>query len=217
MSSEFKRLSTWLTLGSRVRSHSHAVTRLGRPKSFRKSERALLSHSCTARVTPGEPANFSGTPSACEIMSHSTSASGRLKYAREKFRSSFSLVAFGVTDVWYTRELVMSTISFRTSYLFSTRFFASASSSSGFEGGLVARTSSTGSTKPRPSVHAHTRLATFRAKNGLSGLVIHSASGTRRSPVGFAVGISVPSAYAYTSFFVRGCVVLPVVKNADMP
>src|SRR3954465_12300503 len=106
MSGEFNRLSTWLTLGSRVRSHSHAVTRLGRPNSFKKSLRALLSHSCTARVTPGEPANFSGTPSDWQMMSSSTSASGRLKYAREKFRSSFSLVAFGVTLVWYTRELV---------------------------------------------------------------------------------------------------------------
>src|ERR1043165_7283751 len=137
MSGEFNRLSTWLTDGSRVRSHSHAVTRLGRPNNFRKSLRALLSHSCTARVIPGGPANFSGTPSACEIMSHSTSASGRLKYAREKFRSSFSLVAFGVTEVWYTRELVISTISFRTSYLLSTVYLASASSSSGFDGGFV--------------------------------------------------------------------------------
>ena len=112
----------------------------------------------------------------------------------------------------------MSTISFRTSYLFSTVNFASASRSSGFDGGFVARTSSTGSTSPRPSVHAQTRFARFRAKNGLSGRVIHSASGNRRSPVGSAAGMSVPSAYAYTGLArprVRGA--CRVLKNADMP
>ena len=111
----------------------------------------------------------------------------------------------------------MSTISFRTSYLFSTVNVASASSSSGLLGGLVARTSSTGSTSPRPSVHAQTRLAKLRAKNALSGRVIHSASGNRRSPVGSAAGMSVPSACAYTGFRVRGCVAVPVLKYADIP
>ena len=115
MSGEFSSVSTWATLGSRVRSHSHAVTRFGRPNRFRKSCRALLSHNCTARVTPGEPWNFSPTPVAWLTMSSSTSASGRFRSAREKFRSSRSFVGFGRLALWYTRDAVMKAISFRTS------------------------------------------------------------------------------------------------------
>ena len=66
------------------------------------------------------------------------------------------------------------TIAF-TSYFDSTNRFARASSSSGFVGGLVERTSSTGSTIPRPRKRAHSRFTRLRAKNGLSAAVIQSA------------------------------------------
>jgi len=66
-------------------------------------------------------------------------------------------------------------------------------SSSGFEAGIEMRTSSTGSTMPRPRKCAHSRFAMLRANHGFSGAVIHFASATRRSPSGVVSGISVPS------------------------
>ena len=76
-SDEFKRLRTWATEGSLVRSHSQAVTREGLPNFLRNSCRALLSHTWVALSAKGDPWNFSPTPRAWQMMSRVTSASGR--------------------------------------------------------------------------------------------------------------------------------------------
>ena len=59
--------------------------------------------------------------------------------------------------------------------------FVSASSSSGFDAGFVARMSSSGSTSPRPKKCFQVRFTNDRAKNGLSGDVSQSASCSRGS------------------------------------
>ena len=77
------------------------------------------------------------------------------------------------------RDLAMSRISLRRLNLFLTKLAANASSSTGLEGGLVTRKSSTGSTKPRLINPRQTRLTSARAKKGLSGCVSQSASAGR--------------------------------------
>ena len=56
-----------------------------------------------------------------------------------------------------------------------------ASNSSSFEAGFVARRSSTGCTRPRPKKFAQTRLQMARAKSGFSGDVSQRARYSRRS------------------------------------
>src|SRR4051812_113007 len=73
-------------------------------------------------------------------------------------------------------------------YLLSMKFFDRASSSSGFDGGLVTRMSSSGSTIPRPKKCAQYRLATVLAKNGFFASVIQSASFTRGSSSPISIG-----------------------------
>ena len=68
-----------------------------------------------------------------------------------------------------------------TSKRCATKSRVNASSSSGFDGGLASRMSSTASTRPRPMKFFHTRLTIARAKNGFSGATSQSAKYCRRS------------------------------------
>src|SRR5205823_9919330 len=61
----------------------------------------------------------------------------------------------------------------------SKKYFASASSSSGFVGGLVSRMSSSASTMPRLKKCFQYRFTSDRAKKGLSLLVSQSANACR--------------------------------------
>ena len=81
-------------------------------------------------------------------------------------------------------------------------FLPSFACSSGWDGGLLTRTSSTGSTRPRPKKRANTRLATLAANQGLSSAVSHAASISRRSrPAGASAsdaGGEAPSKKVYS-------------------
>jgi len=80
--------------------------------------------------------------------------------------------------------MIVRTRYFRSN-LCSTKSLVSAERSSSFDAGLVARTSSTGCTRPRPMKFAQTRFTTALAKNGLSALVSHAAkASTARNATG---------------------------------
>ncbi len=61
-SPEFRSIKLCPRLASPTRSHSHGVSRLGRPNVSRKAETTLSSGNSMARVPAGSPANGVGTP-----------------------------------------------------------------------------------------------------------------------------------------------------------
>ncbi len=92
----------------------------------------------------------------------------------------------------------------------STKCLASASSSSGWTGGLDRLMSSGGSTSPLPKNWAQTKLAVARAKYGLSGAVIQSASALRGSSSSATVTGVPSSRRGWAGFLVRRCSTVPV-------
>src|SRR5688572_24268507 len=69
--------NTCVMLGSSVRSHSHVLTRSGRPNVFRKYEATFESGNCKARQPVGYPGNAVGAPVTCDQPSNNTSAINR--------------------------------------------------------------------------------------------------------------------------------------------
>src|SRR6056297_597507 len=108
-------------------------------------------------------------------------------------------------EVEYVRDVTIKRTKAFRSYPDSINRSASASINSGFDGGLVTRMSSSGSTSPRPMKCFQYRLASDFAKNRLSGDVIQSLSACRGSTVVSTFSTSASRPAGATDFPVLGC------------
>src|SRR6056297_2911275 len=108
-------------------------------------------------------------------------------------------------EVEYVRDVTIKRTKAFRSYPDSINRSASASINSGFDGGLVTRMSSSGSTRPRPMKCFQYRLTNALAKNGFCGDVTQSLSTFLGSRV---VSIAIASASrpaGWTDWPVLGC------------